>query len=229
MRQHSIDLLPESVRARGQAGLRMGRFIAISVAALSALVVTATHSRVMLRSEQEQFVIASAEANQLFATETRAVELRKILADTQAFTSMYDRIALPLDVSAVAATVINALPESVTLDQLDVDAGARMVSRSPRSKGVDAKAQTPPRVLTAEVSGFASTDQHIAELVAVLEATPPFRDVNLDFSRTRRVNGRDAREFRLSFRIDLDTPYTAPTNATAAAVSDVSGGTHVQQ
>ena len=31
--QHSIDLLPDSIRARGQAGLRTGRFIASSAAA----------------------------------------------------------------------------------------------------------------------------------------------------------------------------------------------------
>jgi len=107
----------------------------------------------------------------------------------------------------VMATVINNLPESLTLDQFNIDAGARSNGHLPRAKGLETKDETPPRILSAEISGFAATDQEIAELVGRLDGTSPFRDVNLDFSRTRSVNGHDAREFRLSFKIDLDARY----------------------
>jgi len=113
-----------------------------------------------------------------------------------------------VEISAVMATVVNALPASVTLEQIDIDAGTRAGGRSPRARTTsEKKAAAPPRILTCEISGFASSDGHIAELVNRLEATPPFRNVNLDFTRTRKVNDLDAREFRLSFKIDLNGRY----------------------
>ena len=64
-----------------------------------------------------------------------------------------------------------------------------------------------PRVLTGELSGFAATDQDVAQLVANLEHVGVFEQVSLDFSRTRSVRGHNAREFRISLRSDLDVRY----------------------
>jgi hypothetical protein len=139
------------------------------------------------------------------------------------YIAVYERIAAPVPISAVVATVINQLPESITLDQFDVDAGARALTRSPRAKGVEAKEEIPPRVLHGEVSGFAASDQQIAELVSRLADCPLFRDVNLDFSRTRDVNKRDAREFRLSFKIDLDSVYDVTFRGEASPEERVMG------
>ena len=129
----------------------------------------------------------------------------------------------PGPISAVRATVINHLPERVTLDQFDIDAGARAMTHSPRATGVETKEDSPPRGLHGEVSGFASSDQQIAELVSRLTDVPLFRDVNLDFSRTRDVNKRDAREFRLSFKIDLDAIYAVTFRHQASEEERVMG------
>ena len=64
-----------------------------------------------------------------------------------------------------------------------------------------------PRELNGELSGFAINDQDVAQLVANIEDLALFDDVNLDFSRTRSVRGRNAREFRVSFSADLDFRY----------------------
>ena len=77
-----------------------------------------------------------------------------------------------------------------------------------RSRGRELVEGPPPRVLVAEVAGFAASDADIAELVERLSNRAPFAAVNLDFSRTRGLRGRSAREFRLSFKIDLEKPYT---------------------
>jgi hypothetical protein len=205
--QHSIDLLPDSIRARGQAGLRTGRFI-IGACCASVLVIgLAVHSLVTLVRAQEELFTAAIQTEKAFEAEARILELRSSLKRNQTFIDLYERIAAPVNVSAIMATVINNLPEHVTLDQFDLDAGARAISRSPRAKGVESKDSIPPRILHGEISGFAATDHQIAELVTRLNQTPPFRDVNLDFSRTRDVNGSDAREFRLSFKIDFDAAY----------------------
>ncbi len=218
-RQHSIDLLPDSVRARSQAGVRLGQFIAVAIVSMTLTIAAATHSRLSLATAQERLFSTAARAEQVFATEARAAQLRHELGDLRAFTRQYERLALPLDVGDVLATLVNILPDSVCLDQLDLDAGTRVINLGPRSRGAgggggggggagpNADGSAPPRVLTAEISGFAASDQHIAELVSKLESITPFENVSLDFSRSRKVNDKDAREFRVSFRIDLDKGY----------------------
>lgn len=207
MRQHAIDLMPAAIRAQSQAGMRRGRFIVGAMVTFAALAVAATHSRLTLSIEDSALALAKTQAEEVYSVESQIAQLRDSLGHTQAFIELYQSVAYPMDVSSVIATVVNTLPESITLDQLDVDAGAKAAVRSPRSKGLDAKEETPARVLTCEVSGFAASDEHIAELVGRLEAMPPFHTVSLDFSRTKKVNDRDAREFRLSFKIDLNQPY----------------------
>lgn len=206
-RQHSIDLMPAAVRARSHAGLRMGQFSAFVVMAMTATIAVATHSKIAVSTAQDQLFESAGRAVQVFATEARAAELRHELETIESYARTYERLSFPLSVSDVLATVVNNLPPSVTLDQIDLDAGARVLGRSARSRTVEKPEDTPPRVLTGEISGFAANDQEIAELLTTLESTPPFEGVSLDFSRGRRVNDRDAREFRLSFRISLDAQY----------------------
>jgi hypothetical protein len=219
MKQHPIDLLPESVRARSRAGQRTSRFIIAAAIAIGLLTIAATHSSFVLISAQDELFAASTRAEPVFTTEARASELKALLTRTNEFINLYDRLALPITVSSVIATVVNNLPDSVTLDQFDLDAGGRAPGRTSRGKGTDTRSEPVRRVLTAEVSGFAATDQQIAELVGRLDATPPFREVNLDFSRTRDINGRDAREFRLSFKIDLDVGYDVSFSDHASGTS----------
>jgi len=204
--------MPPAIRARSQAGLRMGQFLAFAVVMMTLTIAAATHSKLMVSKAQDQLFETSQQAEQVFAIEARTSELRHELESVQQFANRYERLAFPLQVSDVLASVVNLLPDSVTLDEVNLDAGARVIGRGPRSQGVastavGAGADDPPRLLIGEVSGFAADDQQIAELVSALETTPPFENVSLDFSRSRRVNDRDAREFRLSFRIDLDDTY----------------------
>lgn len=206
-RQHSIDLMPADIRARSQAGLRMGQFTVFAVISLTLTIVVATHSKIALSTAQDRLFETAGQAEQVFATEARAAELKHELDAIQSFTRMYERLAFPLEIGDVLATVVHMLPESVTLDQIDLDAGARVLGRTARSRSALKENEEPPRVLTGEISGFAANDQEIAELVTTLEATAPFQHVSLDFSRGRRVNEHDAREFRLSFRINLDDAY----------------------
>jgi hypothetical protein len=229
--QHSIDLLPESIRARSEAGLRTGRYIAATISVVMLLVVTATHSRIALNQASEQLQRTREQANQVLSVESKAAELRRILDRTEDFIETYERIALPLDVSQVIATIASTLPETVTLDQIDIDAGARVIARTSRSKGeADTKAPAAPRILNGEISGFAASDLQITELVQRLSHMAPFKDVSLDFSRTRLVRERMAREFRVSFRIDLDAVYIDATGSQRqhAAAAGREGDDHVQ-
>lgn len=212
MKQHAIDLMPASIRARSLAGQRASRLAFISVVIVIITILTATHSRLDLTLAQQELSSAKAQAKAVVALETEAASVRRALEDTGRYVELYDKVAYPLPIHGVLATLINALPESVTLDQLDLDATAKSVTvKTARSRGTDSKEAPTARMLRCEISGFAATDEHIAQLVSTLEQTPPFRHVNLDFSRTRRVNMHDAREFRLSFKIDLSASYALTT------------------
>lgn len=222
--QHSIDLMPAALRARSQAGLRMGQLLAFGVITMTITIAVATHSRIALSTAQDRLFETAGAAEQIFATEARASELKHELEAIRGFTRFYDRLAFPLRVGDILATIIDLMPESITLDQIDLDAGARTLVRSTRARGAEKGEPNTPRTLTAEISGFAADDQQIAELVSALEQTPPFQNVSLDFSRGRRVNDRDAREFRLSFRISLDDRYIVNYGDVAASRPDDSGG-----
>ena len=224
-RQHSIDLMPASLRARSQAGLRMGQLLAFGVITMTITIAVATHSRIALSTAQDRLFETAGAAEQIFATEARASELKHELEAIRGFTRFHDRLSFPLRIGDILATVVNLMPESITLDQIDLDAGARTLVRSTRARGAEKGEQNLPRLLTGEISGFAANDQQIAELVSALERTPPFQNVSLDFSRGRRVNDRDAREFRLSFRISLDNRYIVSYGDLAASQPAASGAT----
>jgi hypothetical protein len=62
MTQHSIDLLPPSIRARSRAGLRTGRFIIAATASIMIMMVFAVHSMVALATAQEHLFQTSVRA-----------------------------------------------------------------------------------------------------------------------------------------------------------------------
>ncbi len=207
MKQRPIDLLPDTIRARSQAGVVAGRYVVAVLIGVVLLGLTATHSRLMLDLARQRLRVAEEQADIVLSAEAKAAYLRRTLRDSRYFIERYELIALPIDLSRVVATIINVLPASATLDRIDIYAGVRRNTRSSRSTG-DNDADGPiPRVLTGELSGFAATDQDVAQLVADLESLGVFEQVSLDFSRTRSVRGHNAREFRISLRSSLSVRY----------------------
>lgn len=225
MSQKPIDLLPESIRASCLAGIRTGRTIAAVGIAIAIVVIAATHTRFKLDRARDGLQLAEAHADQVLAAEAQARELSAQLADVRELISTHDAIILPLELSAVLATLVNQLPPSVGLDRLDLDAQSRTRGRGgsatrPRTTGAgsnEASNTLPPRVLIGEMTGFAASDDEIAELVSRMETMQPFSAVSLDFSRTRAVRGHAAREFRISFKIDLDARYVVASGRMAGA------------
>ena len=112
MKQHAIDLMPASIRARTLAGLRTGRFLAATSLVVLFLAVVATHSRLHLNSAENALPMAKAEAESVFAIDARVANLRRELEGANAFIARYEKVSFPLSVSALIATVVNAMPES---------------------------------------------------------------------------------------------------------------------
>lgn len=207
MSQHPLDLLPDSIRARSEAGARMGRYITAFVITVLVVVALTTHARLSLQGARAQLRTAEADADRVLTQEQKIETLQTQLTDLRGELELYSRVALPLPISRVVATIVNELPDSVALDRIDLDAQTRRSGQGPRTRSAEQTDQQLPRILVGELGGFAASDQDITELVKRLEGTAPFRDVNLDYSRSRLVRTQSAREFRVSFRIDLDARY----------------------
>jgi hypothetical protein len=205
MTQHPIDLLPSSLFAQAQAGARAGRTIGVAVGCLAIVIAATAHSHFMRREALDRLEAIEAQARLVRDAEQTEAKMREAI---RAYTEQIDRyhgVALPLQVSHVIATIANAMPASITLDRIDLIAGLDRRPRTSRSSTV--AAEDAPRRLTGELAGFGATDADVAELVGVLSEREPFRAVSLDLSRHRVVRERNAREFRVSFEIELDCLY----------------------
>ncbi len=219
MKQRPIDLLPQGIRARTQAGVVAGRY---AVAILVGVVLTglmATHSRLVRDLARQRLHTAQQQADLALSAEARAEQLRLHLEETRKFIDSYDVIALPLDHSRIVATIVNALPRSATLERITLDVSARRAAAPPRLKGAKSEA-APGRVLIGEVSGFAASDDDVVAIAKALQAAKLFEQVNLDYSRTRLVREHVAREFRISLRADLHVRYEVAGPAAAPVLAE---------
>jgi hypothetical protein len=220
MTQHPIDLLPSSLFAQAQAGARAGRTIGVAVTCLAVVIAATAHSHFIRNEALRRLEAVEAQARLVYEAEQTEAEMREAIRAYAEQIDRYQRVALPLQVSRVIAAIANAMPASITLDRIDLIAGLDRRPRTARSSTVEA--EDAPRRLTGELAGFGATDVDIAELVGVLSAREPFRAVSLDLSRHRVVRESNAREFRISFEIELDCLYE--NRAKLAALTEHSDG-----
>ena len=221
MNQHPIDLLPPQVRQRAQAGQRTGRSVALFGGSLLLLVVIVTHSKMVLDSAQSRLESIQREASEAVEIEKSMQGLTADLAEAEAYVKIYQQVASPIPMSMILATVINALPATATLDEILAKIDTGSVIRSARSRSSSVDGEVAPRRLRIELSGFAASDAEIAELVGRLRVIEPFDNVSLDLSRTRPIGGQHAREFRLSFQVDLEAQYVHAMSTQAEGVAHV--------
>lgn len=228
MIQLPIDLLPDSIRARSLAGVVAGRYVVSLLIAVVLLGLAATHSRLMLDLARQRLRVAEEQADIVLSAEAKADQIRQMLDDTQDFIRRYELIAMPFEISRVLATLINVMPETATLDRIDLHAGVARSGRSARGRRSGGSEGPAPRALTGELSGFALTDQEVAEFVNSLIDIGLFRQVSLDFTRSRTIRGKKARGFRISFLTDLDARFDVVGPEKAEASSSRFGTAHVE-
>ncbi len=206
MTQRPINLLPDTYRAQSEAGVVAGRYVVSLLIAVVLLGLAATHSRLILDLARQRLRVAEEQADIALSAETNAAQLREQLEHTRDFIRRYELIALPIEISRVLATLTNVLPESATVDRIDLAGGITRIAHSTKGRRPTGE-PTLSRTLTGEMTGFALTDHDVAELVTRIEDIGLFEQVSLDFSRSRSVRGKNARGFRISFSADLDAHF----------------------
>jgi hypothetical protein len=151
-------------------------------------------------------VVSRAEATMAIESElARTTEELERLGDDLA---VWRSVTIPFAASDLLAAIIADLPESASLERLELDAGSLVATplRTPRRE----ERRDSTRRIEGEIEGFAATDEAVAAFVDALRTRPFFDDVRVESTRHRDVGGDAARSFRLAFLIDLDAASPIP-------------------
>ncbi|MDP6541796.1 MAG: hypothetical protein QGF07_03330 [Phycisphaerales bacterium] len=186
-----MNLLPEKYIQRSKNRVRSSRVAIIVIVTLGAIVAIATHSRIAINSATEQLVIAQARANGAMEVEADATTLEMQKDELDNFVKKYHKTDLPFEIGDIIATITNALPTNITVEELSLD-----VLESDGN-----------RIISGHIAGFGSSDESIASVVSDFQTKSPFQNVSMDFSKSRTVRGVRARGFRMSFLIDLSNKW----------------------
>lgn len=216
----TLDLLPADVRARIARGRIARRLLALAVGVTALATATAAtsvwvdrHSQHLLRS-----VRAEAEAVLAIEAEIRQLELqRKVSRD---LLEQQRTLAVTVPASSIISAVSGALPKGAVLEKIELDfLNIQGESRKGRRA---ARTEKEPRELQGEIAGIAASDGDVGSIVDALAKVAPISNVSLESSRSREFRGMSAREFRITFRVDLERRWRMPAMS-AEALSSLEG------
>ena len=151
----------------------------------------ATHSRLSMNAAVEKLVVAQSRANSALELEVDATSLELKKAKLEAFVDRYNKEKVVFSMGDIVATISNMLPETMTLEDFALD-----VVKTEEGSAISGR-----------IAGFATSDEIIASLVTGLQSHKPFSSVRMDYSKSRSVHNMRAREFRVSFLIDLNNNW----------------------
>jgi len=204
----SFNLIPIQIEDR-VASRRSSRFVYGVALVLAACGITVamfashmeTRSAALLAQAKESgapVVALEAEIMQLRA-ESAAIDMR--LEQQQA-------VGVAIPASGLATAVAESLSNGATLERLELSyEHVQGEQRKLRRASKDARE---PRVLRGVVAGIALNDQDIARVVERIGALAPIATVGLESSKSRVFRGKNVREFRLTFTVDLEKPWKWP-------------------
>ena len=186
-----MNLLPEQYVEQSKNKARSNRVSIAIIMTLCAVAAVATHSRFLMNSSVEHLVISQSRANSALELEVDATSLELKKARLETFIDRYNNEKTVFAMGDIVATITNMLPDSFTLEDISLD-----VVQTEKGKAISGR-----------LAGFAATDETIASLVSALQSQDPFGFVSMDYSKSRTIRGQRAREFRVSFLIDLESDW----------------------
>lgn len=225
MNECVVDFLPAQLRRRG-ATMTSRRRNALLVGLLSVtLVGVAAHSWNQFRAADARRAVSMAVATSSGKVdeliERLAVEQRELARRM----SITDRLALPVELSDLAATVSHLMPAGTSLSMLRIersetrtaarpaDAAART---GPAAAGAKPAAKRPERWLDVTIRGFARGNADLYEFERLLSGTAPFGQVTVSENAPIDVPGAHVQQFAITCRVPLDGRRCTTTEATGA-------------
>lgn len=211
MSTRRMDLRPPAVRALvREAGERT--FLSRMTAVAGCLLVLAwSVGAIRLGSARRTHADVVTRAEETMAVESDLVsttgELDRLGEDLAA----WRRVTIPFETGPLVAAIVADLPESATLDRLELDATSLVAAPLRPVRGETERT----RRIEGEIEGFAARDEAVAAFVDALRNRPFFRSVRVESTRHRDVSGDSARAFRIAFGIDLEAASPAPAEKTS--------------
>ena len=186
-----MNLLPTQYVERSRNKARGNRVAVAIIITLCCVAAVATHSRLSMNAAVEKLVVAQSRANSALELEVDATSLELKKAKLEAFVDRYNKDKVVFAMGDIVATISNMLPETMTLEDFALD-----VVKTEEGSAISGR-----------IAGFATSDEIIASLVTGLQSHKPFSSVRMDYSKSRSVHNMRAREFRVSFLIDLNNNW----------------------
>ena len=191
--QHPIDLLPEHLAASNHAATICKRYIIACAVVIAMFVISMAHAQLNIVRAKNDLESARNQSNDALELRNRAGQRSAELSTLNDLLLSQSNDAYYMQTSRILMSLINEMPESVTLDDLVLSTN----HAGPAS-----------RTLHAILSGFAAADANVSQFVVRLESSALFNHINLDFTSQCIVRSKQAREFQISFHIDLEAAHT---------------------
>lgn len=187
--QHPINLLPEHLVASNHAATICKRYIIACAVVIAMFVISIAHAQLSIVRAKNDLELARNQANDALAIRNRAGQQSAELSTLNDILLSQSNEAFNLQTTLILASLISDMPESVTLDDLVLSTN---------------QAEHGSRTLQAKLRGFAATDADVSQFAVNLEASAFCNNINLDYTTSRIVRSRPARDFQISFHINLD-------------------------
>lgn len=139
-------------------------------------------------------------------------------ADIAARLEQQRAVGVAIPATGVVRAIASSLPEGTLLDRLALEyANVQGVVRKGRR---GAKDVAPPREMRGEIAGIATDESDVGRIVDAIGALAPVSRVALESSRSREFLGRNVREFRVTFTVDLEKRWKLPEIADGSSGND---------
>ncbi len=202
MSGRTMNLLPASIRQDVQRAEDSQRIIVVGLISASLLVGAWIHGGIRASDAENRRTLAREKAEEVLEAERKTILLDAQLTMISDEIHAYRAIQIPFNISSLLATVVDEMPESVTLSRIDLDASSLIGSPVRSGKGNELTA--PPARLRGELEGVAANDIDVANLVESLRSRNPIGGVEVETSRHVEIEGQPARAFQIGFVINLE-------------------------
>jgi len=210
VREFLVNLMPpeigDRVRCRGEAR-RTGLLVTLLILSLIGVSIHSWDDARRARAVRDAAMSLRDRAEDVDAELVRLEQDRTRLNE---FMATYRRVALPVEMSDLLATVVNAMPTKTSLTDLTLRLVTRESTpvRTAAPPGSTAPPPPPPRrMLEVRLRGFAASINEVSDFERALAATPPLAHVAVSENRSLSTTEGDFHEFVITAEIDLDLPY----------------------
>ncbi len=214
MNHRTFNLLPD-ITVRRVASRRASRKVfALSGAFAMLTLGVFAGSQWFERESQRTLEVAQTSGAPVVAIEAEIARLQQEHADIETQLDTQRALGVAIPASGIVRAIQWSLPQGALLERIDLEfANIQGTNRKVRRATKEAEAA---RTLNGEIAGIAADESDVGALVDALTALAPMQRVSLESSRSREFLGRSAREFRVTFTVDLDRRWKLPTLSAAA-------------